>query len=167
MNTLKPNHLLQPGCIFLSRAPLVIQTVLGDCVSVCLWDKLHAVGSMNHFLYPCVRDKNRATPQYGNVATLTLIRMMEEAGCERENLVAHILGGACPPEADGCCTNGKDNAEMAKKVLEGKSIQIISEDTGGTIGRKVVFDVATGHVAVLKVHNLRKSDWVMNQEQQV
>lgn len=146
--------------MFLSKTPVVIQTVLGNCVSVCLWDKLYAVGSMNHYLYPFTRNKNNATSQYGNVATLALIRMMEETGCSRKNMVAHILGGACPSDADNIYADGEENAEMARRVLKDKSVQIISEDTGGTIGRKVVFDVATGHVAVLKVHNLRKSDWV-------
>ncbi len=27
------------------------------------------------------------------------------------------------------------------------------------MGRKVMFDTATGHVAILKVHELRRDDW--------
>lgn len=143
----------------MNKTPLVIQTVLGNCVSVCLWDKSLAIGSMNHFRYPRTGDKSSATTEYGNVATLALIRMMEEAGCSRENIVAHVLGGARPSE-NSVQTIGDENIQVARKVLDKKDVKIISEDTGGTIGRKVVFDTATGHVAVLKVHNLRKSDWI-------
>ncbi len=154
----RPTYMLEPGYIYLSTSPVVIQTVLGNCVSVCLWDKVKKTGAMNHFLYPFTQDKSKATSAYGNVATMAVLRMMKDTGSAREHLVAHILGGAVPPEDRGHDI-GLRNAESAEKVLKQYQIEILSEDTGGTVGRKVVFDTATGHVAVLKVHNLRKSDW--------
>ncbi len=36
---------------------------------------------------------------------------------------------------------------------------VASEDVGGKKGRKILFDTASGHVAVLKVHDLRREDW--------
>ena len=55
---------------------------------------------------------------------------------------------------------GERNLELAEKVLAKRSISVSSRDVGGTKGRKIVFDGRTGHVAVMKVHKLRKEDWL-------
>ncbi len=142
---------------------MVVQTVLGSCVAVCLWDRYLQYGGINHYLYPYVREKKKATPVYGNVAIIALVRMMEEAGCKRESMIAHILGGAHPEDDPGYDTGDK-NAEIARRALNHCKIKIASEDIGGVMGRKIVFDTDTGQVAVLKVHQLRKSDWYSERE---
>lgn len=45
---------------------------------------------------------------------------------------------------------GARNAEFAKKVLKENEIKIISEDTGGTLSRKIYFTVWDGEVWVEK-----------------
>jgi chemotaxis protein CheD len=115
-------------------------------------------GGMKHFILPQTNQKEQATPRYGNVAMIALIKLMHEEGCNISTMTAHIIGGGHPEgEADGI---GAKNVEMARKVLKEKGITILSEDVGGSVGRKIVFDLATGHVAVLKVHKLRTEDWV-------
>lgn len=153
------HYSLEPGHIFLSSGSHVIRTVLGSCVAVCLWDTALGYGAMNHFLYPRTSDKSQATAQYGNVATLKLINMMAGAGVSEKTMVAHIYGGSFPEGAKGHNV-GVDNIEVARRVLKKKAIKVVSEDVGGTMGRKILFDIQTGHVAVLKVNQLRRSDWI-------
>lgn len=156
-------YFLQPGYIFFSKGESSVRTVVGTCVAVCLWDRTLRFGGMNHFLYPRARDRKHATPRYGNVATLALINLMEEAGCQRRDIVAQVLGGAITegrPDKD----LGRRNVDMAKHVLARKGIAVISEDTGGYMGRKVLFDTATGQLAVLKVHKLRDTDWISDDD---
>ncbi len=43
---------LLPGEYFASGEDLVIVTVLGSCVSVCLRDPLNGIAGMNHFMLP-------------------------------------------------------------------------------------------------------------------
>ena len=150
---------LEPGYVYFDSEESVIRTVVGSCVAVCLWDCRLKCGGMNHFLHPVVRDPNKAFPKYGNVAMVALIRMMEEAGCRCEDLRAYIYGGGYQAGTSSEKI-GADNVGIARKVLERKGIQIITEDVGGQMGRKILFDVKTGHVAVLKVHALRNSDWI-------
>ena len=151
-------HYLERGCMYVSMGGGVVQTVLGSCVSVCLWDASLKCGGMNHFVYPQTAIKDQATPKYGNVATVALIKLMREEGCSIESLSAHIIGGGHP---DGALdSNGWRNVEVARKILKEKGITVLSEDVGGSVGRKIVFDLATGHVAVLKVHKVRTEDWV-------
>lgn len=136
-----------------------MHAVVGSGVSVCLWDRRLLFGAMNHFLYPVMDDPARATPLFGNVATAELIRMMIESGSRTQDLVAQILGGASPQQ--GAHTSvGPRNVEIARRVLNRREVAVSSEDTGGLMGRKVVFDTATGHVITLKVHQIREDDWI-------
>lgn len=152
------SYYLQPGYIYCSQSPATVRTVVGSCVSVCIWDRHLKYGAMNHFRYPTTRDRDQATPVYGNVATPELIRMMLEAGSRRTDLTAQIVGGACAIPGDRASV-GMRNAQVARAALERGGIQISSEDTGGHMGRKIVFDTATGHIIILKVHRIRAEDW--------
>ena len=170
-----PGYYLEPGYIYLTKGSVVIRTVVGSCVAVCLWDRKLGYGGMNHFLRPIIRDAESATPKYGNVATIALITMMEEAGCEAKDIVGQILGGACPQDANEADMEdaeeadmgdekeadvGHENVAIARSVLQKKGIAIVSEDVGGNMGRKVVFDTETGQLMTLKVHKIRDSDWM-------
>ena len=41
-----------PGPVLRRAAQGAITTVLGSCVSTCLWDPLERIGGMNHFMLP-------------------------------------------------------------------------------------------------------------------
>lgn len=76
--------------------------------------------------------------------------------CPGGNFEAQIFGGG---ELDTCDKTGEENVEIARKVLNKKGVNIVSEDVGGEKGRKILFDTDTGHVAVLKVYDVRDVDW--------
>ncbi len=152
------SYYVEPGYIYFSRKATVLRTVVGSCVAVCLWDEQRRYGGMNHFLMPQVSDRENATPRFGNVAVAALVRIMEEAGSERENIVAQILGGGAP-EGVTEPSLGARNVHAAREALSRKQIRVISEDTGGSVGRKILFDTGTGELAVLKVHRIREGDW--------
>jgi len=156
----QPDYYLEPGHIYFTTEPSIVRTVLGSCVAVCLWDRKRHTGGMNHFVYPLVREATKATAKFGNVSTIRLVQLMDEAGCSRENIVAQIIGGATKESSDNG-QMGVENARVARKVLERYGIAIVSMDVGGEMGRKVIFDVGTGEVAVLKVHKLRDADWLV------
>jgi chemotaxis protein CheD len=160
-NTKEPipiNYFLEPGYIFLATRPTVISGVLGSCVAVCIYDRKRRIGGMNHFQLPFTKEKHLATARYGNVATITLVRMMTENGSKHSHLEAQIIGGAHDPEMSGK-NIGRENIQVARKLLTRKRIRIVSEDVGGEKGRKVVFNTHTNEVAVIKVEKLRTADW--------
>jgi chemotaxis protein CheD len=152
------NYFLKPGYIFLSVTPTIISTVLGSSVSVCLYDRKRKVGGMNHFKLPVVADPMKSTAEYGNVSTLTLIRMMIEDGSKRRHIEAQIFGGAFRPEASGPDV-GNDNVRVARKVLARERLRVVSEDVGGQKGRKIVFDTAKNEIAIVRVEKIREGDW--------
>ncbi|MBD3420480.1 MAG: hypothetical protein GF398_10215 [Chitinivibrionales bacterium] len=152
-------HHLEPGYVYAGRKASVIRTVVGSCVAVCLWDPVSRCGGMNHFLYPHISDPAAATPQYGNAAIVALLAMMKEIGCFSQDLLAQIYGGARMMEGTTNCV-GEQNIKIARVMLARKKIPVITEDVGGMMGRKLLFDTDSGHTAVLKVHRLRQDDWI-------
>ena len=152
------NYFLDSGFIYVGRSPTVISTVLGSSIAVCIYDREKKVGGMNHYQFPFIRDKNMATARYGNVANLTLIRMMINDGSKIKNLEAQLFGGANDPNV--CSRDiGHENITAAKMIIARENILIVSEDVDGEKGRKVIFNTSTNEIAVIKVDTLRKEDW--------
>ncbi|MCG8615681.1 MAG: chemotaxis protein CheD [Desulfobacterales bacterium] len=152
------DYFLKPGYIYLPEKPTVISTVLGSSVSVSLYDKRLKTGGMNHFLFPRVGTRDQTTAVYGNIAVPVLIRMMMENGSRRSHLEAQIFGGAHNEDLSSIDVGG-DNFRTARQILAKKGIKIVSEDVGGSKGRKVVFNTMTYEIGILKVDRLRESDW--------
>ncbi len=157
------NYLLQPGYIYVPENAVSISTVIGSGVAVCIFDNKTRIGGMNHFQLPFMSTRGKTTAIYGNIATITLIKMMlssepKTRAARVRHLEAQIFGGAYNPENSDKDV-GKQNIEIARKILNQNKIAIISEDTGGKKGRKVVFNVSTNEAAVLKVDHLRDADW--------
>ena len=152
------DYFLKPGFIYLPEKPTVISTVLGSSVSVSLYDRRMKTGGMNHFLFPSVTVQDKSTALYGNIAVPTLIRMMMENGSERSHLEAQIFGGAYNDEVSVRDVGG-ENFRTARQILNRKRIKIVSEDVGGSKGRKVVFNTMNYEIGILKVDRLRESDW--------
>jgi chemotaxis protein CheD len=149
---------VDPGYVFISKEPVVLRAVVGRAVVVCLWDRCRCCGGMAHYELPRTEDPSKATARYGNVALRSLVRLMEEEGCNRTDLVAQIIGGASR-RFDLQRRMGAANLEVARKVLAGLGIEIVSTDVGGYVGRKIAFDTHSGETAVLKVYQLRAGDW--------
>ena len=140
-NTGKPQHFLKAGAVFVALNPTIISTILGSCISVCLFDKKLHYGGMNHFIFPSIDKENKAlaTAKYGNIAIEILIQTFYHHGSKKENLVASIVGGAFIKSSDLSLGASKKNIISAKKELQKFEVKIISEDTGGNKGRRLFF----------------------------
>lgn len=157
------DYLLEPGYIYFSKQPVSVRTVLGSSVAVCVWDSRQCCGAINHFLYPSTDDVTETTPRYGNAAVTAMLNIMEDEGCRPADLVAQIFGGGDQENRNGSGL-GLRNVEVARSILARRGVKVVSEDVGGMMGRKIVFDIGTGHVAVLKVHRIRQTDWLSEPE---
>jgi chemotaxis protein CheD len=152
------NYFLKPGYIYVATKPTIISGVVGSSVSVCLYDRKRNTGGMNLFQLPHTSEKKQATARYGNVAIITLVRMMIEHGSDLKHLEAQILGGAYNPDISEE-NIGQENIHIARKILARRQVRIVSEDVGGEKGRKIIFNTLDNEVAVLKVDKLRSGDW--------
>lgn len=147
-------HYLHAGAIFASAEPHLITTVLGTCISVCLWERERGVGGMNHYMLPLWNGAGLASPKYGNIAIERLIERMEQLGCDRQRLVAKVFGGKSNGSEIAILNVGDRNAALAEEMLAEAGIPIVACNLGGLFGRKLLFNTTTGAVLLKQVGNL-------------
>lgn len=138
-------YYLNPGYIFYSDERYLVETVLGSCISVCLWDEKRLTGGINHFIFPGNGEKENSS-KYGTNATQHLIKMVLESGSRIENIQAYIIGGANNRLMD--LDIGGRNKKNAEEILGKYGIKIRGKWTGGYCGRKISFDTYTGEVEI-------------------
>lgn len=143
-----PTHYLYPGAIFVPRKRHLVTTVLGSCVSVCLWHADAQVGGINHYLLPLWNGDGLPTPKYGNVAIMRLIEKVRGLAGNDGTLIAKVFGGASMWEqsGSGALAVGERNVELALRMLDEQKVKIVGKDVHGGMGRKIIFDTETGSV---------------------
>lgn len=140
-------HIVFPGQFIITSVPTLISTVLGSCVSVCLWDKTTKIGAMNHYLLPGTMEDDAGDANRGISSTRILIRSMINRKVNIENLEAKVFGGCNSLYTNNDCFRvGERNISMALDVLKDYNIAVTAQHVGGGHGRKIVFNTATGKV---------------------
>src|SRR3972149_2320830 len=105
--------------LFAEPGDYSVTTVLGSCVSVCLWDPASRTGGINHYLLPLWNGDGLRTPKYGNIAIPMLVEKLLQAGCARGNLKAKVFGGASVLEgSSGLLNVGEGNIHFAEGAAE-------------------------------------------------
>jgi chemotaxis protein CheD len=137
---------LLPGQLHVSEEPCQIRTILGSCVAICLWDSCRRVGGMNHFLLPASREGQPASHRYADVATRTLLEKLKSLGCRQVNLRAKIFGGSTMFQNRNGLSLGTQNAIAALELMTNAGISVAIQETGGTRGRKIIFNTDDGIV---------------------
>ena len=120
-------------------------TVLGSCVSVCLWDAAAGVGGLNHYLLPRGIGQGMSALRYGSLAVPELIRRVLVIGAQPSRIRAKIFGGACL-NGYGAGRLSRENIEIARDCLAQAQIPIVAEDVGDQFGRKLLFRIPDGDV---------------------
>jgi chemotaxis protein CheD len=139
---------LLPGQLHVSADPCQIRTILGSCVAICLWDSRQGVGGMNHFLLPASSEGHPATTRFADVATQALFDMLQALGCRLPHLQAKIFGGASMFQKQDrhSVSLGAKNVAAALDWLTKAGIPVTVQETGGTHGRKIIFNTDDGIV---------------------
>jgi chemotaxis protein CheD len=137
-----------------------IATVLGSCVSACIYEQGGGIGGMNHFLLPGdFRDKDiflSPVARYGMFAMELLLGELIKLNADRKKLKAKIFGGAEIMKGP-YLEVGKNNIRFIESFLAMENIPIVSSDLGGTAARKIFFFPRTGKVMVKKIRqNMNK-----------
>ena len=120
----------------------IISTLLGSCVSCCLWDPHAGVGGMNHILLAQNNSDDQTRALLGINAMEVLINSLIKLGAQRNRLQAKAFGGA--RMLSGLSDIGKQNAEFTTGFLSKEGIPLSHASLGGTRARNVRFWPATG-----------------------
>jgi chemotaxis protein CheD len=138
---------LLPGEFRVSKGPELIETLLGSCVAVCLYNVKNSQAAMNHFLQSSPRlDGDPDIGYYGLTSTEHIIGMLMKSDPIASHYRARIYGGAAVLKTEGMANIGQNNIEIARRVLSASRIRIVEEEVGGDRGRRIKFDTATNTV---------------------
>jgi len=140
---------LLPGELCVSEKPVLMATLLGSCVAVCVYNRQTNFAGMNHFL----RDRRQGSPdsygKFGDTSTSRLIQKLMEKDKTVDHLEAKIFGGCGVVGKQGLGSDtGGMNIIIARSVLKEFKIPVVQEDVGGNQGRKVYFNTKTFEVQV-------------------
>lgn len=139
---------LLPGEIFSSKKPHAVDTILGSCIAVFLWDTLLQCAGINHYMLPLSNKEGIESFKYGNVAIPELINRMQKMGCNKKNIIAKIFGGSEIAHSNSAFNIGSRNIALAQDILKKAQIPIASFSVGGNLGRKVIFYTNSGEVLI-------------------
>jgi chemotaxis protein CheD len=158
-----------PGQYHAARGREAITTVLGSCVSTCLWDPVGRVGGMNHFMLPgdaaSPSSPWAASARFGVYAMELLINEMIHLGADRRRLVAKVFGGARVLAGFQKLDVGTKNCEFVLEFLRVEGIRVVAQDLLDVYPRKVVFFPDTGKAQLKKLH-LQPNDVVQQRERE-
>lgn len=137
---------LHPGQLFAAAHRCAITTVLGSCVSVCLYDAETGVGGANHYLLPHAGGTTHEPLRCGPSAIRALIDCVVSLGARRSRLLAKVFGGAHVLKAiSGQRWHlGAANVEVARSILGAERISVHAMHVGGLRGRKLQFITGDG-----------------------
>jgi chemotaxis protein CheD len=166
---------IRPGEYYVTADDnVVITTLLGSCVSACLYDPVHGIAGMNHFLLShrryaketpvCVSEAGR----YGIHAMELLINGMLKLGANRQNIRAKVLGGATlfdtPGGGGGFFCVGEVNSRFIIEFLDRDGIPLVAADLGGEYGRVIRFSTQDYSVLIRKIRKTANRDLVEKEE---
>ncbi len=143
--------ILNIGDIVVSRRPAILETILGPCVAVCLWDRKRKIGGMNHFMLPRTVTGMENAGYGGLESTERLIEALLGIGACLKDLKAKVFGGALRSGLIMGRALGRENAAVAKEVLRAYRIPIVGELTSHDHSMRILFHSDTGKTLVKRV----------------
>jgi chemotaxis protein CheD len=136
---------VEPGQLLVCTEPCRLRTILGSCVSVCLYDPKLRQGGMNHFMLPVSASAEVTSTRYGDQAMKGLVERLERLGSDRRQLTASVFGGARVLfDVTEFMHLGRRNVEFALDWLSDEGIQVVEQSVLGQAARRLEFDIASG-----------------------
>jgi chemotaxis protein CheD len=139
-----------------ASSPAKIRTLLGSCVGVVLYDRVARLGGLAHVVLPAAHGAVDHPGKYADTAIPGLVADFDRrlGGKVRSRLIAKVVGGANMFQTDysrretSGLNLGQRNQEAIERILMELMIPITARDLGGTAGRRLTLDTASGIVTV-------------------
>lgn len=156
-----------PGEYFVSKEPMVVYTVLGSCISVCIRDTVTKIGGMNHFMLAVPNDNVENdhwgdSARYGSYAMEVLVNELLSRGGHKSRFEAKVFGGG--KIFKSLNDVGAKNAAWALEYLEREGLQPIKADVGDVCPRKVYYFTESGRVLLKKLDRVQGQDIVKEEQ---
>ena len=130
------------------KSPAVLETLLGSCVGIAMWDSRMKLGGLAHVVLPDSRGATNLPGKYADTAVVALKRGLLASGASPNSLTAKITGGAT---MFGQRTNtdiGQKNIDAVTAHLRKHGIRLAGQHVGGETGRIIRFSLDNGSVDI-------------------
>jgi chemotaxis protein CheD len=159
-----PQIHVEPGRLYLARAPAILETILGSCVAISFWSRTLRAGALCHGILPKCPGGGGGVDshRYVDESIRYLAAKFDRLGVPRHDLEIRAFGGAdvlpvLASRADRP-TVGALNCRAALDVLAEERLPVLASDLRGVEGRFIRFDTGTGEVRVSRLRKWNPSE---------
>ena len=131
-----------------AESPAVLETLLGSCVGIAVWDRKGKRGGLAHVVLDNSRGNTNLPGKYADTAVAELKKRLVSMGSSPSALVAKLAGGATMFGKRSDRDVGERNYRAVLEHLQKHGIRAIAEHIGGDKGRMIAFDTDNGAVTV-------------------
>lgn len=142
---------VKPGEFYISGSDMVITTVLGSCISACIYDPNAGFGGINHFMLPAgTHDEDLyRSSRYGLFAMEQLVNELMKLGCQRSSMQVKLTGGG--DMMGGMISIGQQNIDFILNYISEEGLRLLASDLGGDQARRVAYFPMEGRMLVNKL----------------
>ena len=147
---------LKPGELVFTEKPAQVVTVLGSCVTVTMFSRwpryagiCHAMLSAPSFVGPSGKVPDRF--KYLSEAIPFMAAHFRKLGIDLKAVEVKMFGGGNvtphnPVKPHRPMLIGHANVQTARQLLAAETLTLKAANVGGSLGRKLIFNTATGEV---------------------
>lgn len=147
-----PETMVRMGELAVSSVPgdVLVAVGLGSCIGLALLDRRLGIAGLAHIVLPQSQAPVNENPnKFADLAVPQLVAELTELGARRIRLEAVLVGGASMFSASSSSLEvGQRNEAAVRELLAARHIPVVAEATGGSRGRTIRVDVASGAVTV-------------------
>jgi len=140
------------------ESDVLVSLALGSCIGLAMVDRRRRLAGLAHVMLP---EATRATPsdpgRFADTAVPALLERMLALGALRPRLEVSLVGGAQMfAFATDASAVGRRNEAAVRAALEAVRLPVHAAETGGSTGRTIRVDVASGDVYVKEAGGVPK-----------
>jgi chemotaxis protein CheD len=132
----------------IAAAPHRLTTILGSCIALVMYSPQHRVGMLSHVVLPHATGTTTYPAKFADTAVPHMLAVLQGRGIRSDAVIAKLAGGAC---MFGNCKTmqiGEANVQAAIEALAHAGVRVVAQDVGGTLGRRIGFDLSNGSITV-------------------
>lgn len=142
---------LQPGEFYWGDSDTRIKTLLGSCVSVCIWHPHLLIGGMSHSLLPAKGSSGNEelSGRYIDESFEMFMAEITKANAKPQDFIVKLFGGGDMFKEiwkNAGPSVGERNIQMARSLIEKFGFNLKVEHVGGAGHRNIIFDLWSGDV---------------------
>ncbi len=122
--------------------------ILGSCIGVAMYCPRLKLAALGHVVLPESDGRDGPPGRYADLAIPYMVAQFKNRGATLAGIKVRIAGGAAMFGRPGPLQIGINNAQAVKNTLAKAGLVLTSEHLGGTKGRRMSINAATGEVFV-------------------